>query len=198
MRTERHRFRPTLEDFESRDLPSPVLPSSMLIRPDVTIHARESAPTSGEWDRARFPDERAENSPRDYPLLGGDYEVLAPSSDRYNCIAFSLGYRDRWISPRTGPAGSPFRWADRLYGEHGYHRLPTLDMSPVPGERKVALLGYTSRNGAVTAVKHATLQRQDGTWASKLGQDSLIRHPFANSVAGPSYGKPIAVYARTT
>src|SRR4051812_48231981 len=196
MRKERHRVWPGLGKIEAREIQSRLASSAVLHIADVAIDGRRIQTSSEEWDRSRFAEERSRNSPRDYPFLGRDYEVLAPSTDRYNCVAFALGFRDRWINPQTGPARSPLLWADRTFGKQGYHRLPTLDMSLVPGEQKVALLGFTNRKGTVTAVKHATLQRLDGTWASKLGEDSLIRHPTPQSVAGPSYGKPIAIYER--
>ena len=135
-------------------------------------------------------------SPGEFPNLGRNYEVIAPFSDRYNCIAHSLGEHGRWISPRTGPASNRLAWVDKVYGEKGYARLATMDTSPEPGVRKVVVYGSVNRDGSVRKVLHAALQRPDGTWTSKMGHGGLIRHPTPGSVAGGIYGRPIAVYAR--
>lgn len=188
MQSDRHRFRPSLEAFERRDAPSVAAPGAAL------VHA--AAATSSGFRRDRFPSEREKITARDYPFLGSDYEVLAPSTRMYNCIAHALGIHNRWINPQTGPARARLAWADRTFGKVGYTRLPTLDASPAPRFQKVALYGYTNRDGSIREVRHAALQRADGTWTSKLGGDALIRHRDHLGVAGPSYGHLIAVYAR--
>jgi hypothetical protein len=36
----------------------------------------------------------------------------------------------------------------------------------------------------------------DGTWTSKLGKMAVIRHATPDSLDGPDYGQPVAVYVR--
>ncbi|HEX8203560.1 MAG TPA: hypothetical protein VF590_24000 [Isosphaeraceae bacterium] len=191
----RTRFRPAVERIESRELLSAVSP---LVLPTRAVEVASIRELGRGFDRTRFVSERRKLTARDYPNLGGEFEVLAPSSDRYNCIAHSLGLHDRWLAPRTGTgtARNPLAWADRLYAKGGYARLPTPDTSLQPGQQKVVVYGYVNRNGTIREVRHAAIQDADGTWTSKLGHFALIRHPTPALVSGPLYGRPIAVYAR--
>src|SRR4051812_43620234 len=113
IRHHRQVFRPLVEGFESRALLSTFSPTIGMLKAPVTIDAGSIREGAGDFDRSRFPNEREKLTARDYPNLGRQYEVLAPSSDRYNCIAHSLGLHDRWISPQTGPARNPFAWTDK-------------------------------------------------------------------------------------
>jgi hypothetical protein len=201
----KNRFRPALEVAEARALLSsalaglPPVPTTARGAPSAAIRADlgASLPTAVDgFDRARFPGERRGLSARDYPNLGRDYEVLAPGTSRYNCVAHTLGVHDRWISIATGPAKDPFAWLDRVLGTRGYRRLPEPDAGLTPGVQKVAAYGYAGRAGSVREVKHVALQAADGTWTSKLGHLALIRHPHLESLNGPLYGRPIAIYAR--
>lgn len=188
------RFQPGIERFEGRTLLSTARPP--VLTQGVVAAAVGEGEVAAEFNLARLSGERGKQSASDYPLLGQRYEVLAPSSDRYNCIAHSLGLHDRWIAPRTTPGPNPLAWMDKLYARYGYSRLPTLDTSLQPDARKVVLYGYVRPNGVVREVRHAALQRVDGTWTSKLGHNALIRHPKVASVSGPSYGRLVAVYSR--
>src|SRR4051812_30514535 len=190
----KRRFVPGVDRFEARTLLSTVRPSVM---PRVVVaSAVEAGQDGGGFNLSRLSGERGKQSASDYPLLGQRYEVLAPSSDRYNCIAHSLGLHDRWIAPRTTPGPNPLAGMDKLYAKYGYTRQPTLDTSLQSDAIKVAVYGYVRPNGVVREVRHAALQRVDGTWTSKLGHNALIRHPKVASVSGPSYGRLVAVYAR--
>lgn len=150
--------------------------------------------------RDRFPAERQRlQDPvhrRDFPRLGSRFEVLAPSTKRYNCIAHSLGIHDRWINPRTGPADAPLAGMDRLYRSAGYRRLRALNFRRQSGNQKVVVYALRDDAGTITRVTHAAIQMADGTWQSKLGASALIRHPTPWAVAGPQYGVPVAVYIR--
>ena len=130
------------------------------------------------------------------PHLGEDFEVLAPPTRAFNCVAHALGRQDEWINPVTGPPEDPFREMDRRYGEHGFTRLPTLDLALVPGVQKVAVYALRNAGGGVEEITHAALQEADGTWSSKLGQGPLIRHGTVEALAGPAYGEPVTVYVR--
>jgi hypothetical protein len=131
-----------------------------------------------------------------FPNLGNNFEVLQPSSSRYNCIAHSLGIHTRWIDPQTGPANSVLGPMDRMYAAQGYARSGRLDFRLESGKQKVVLYARIS-GGQVREVTHAALQSRDGTWTSKLGKLALIRHPSPTVLNGPEYGAPVAVYVRS-
>jgi hypothetical protein len=131
-----------------------------------------------------------------FPSLGPGCEILAPSTGRedrkgaYNCIAHTLRIYDRWVWP--GDKVSDF---DHLYGSYGYRRINRLDYSFRPTTDKIVLYGMMK--GGRVVCTHGARQLADGTWTSKLGGGPLIRHKTPDSVDGPSYGVPIAVYVRT-
>ncbi len=131
-----------------------------------------------------------------FPNLRG-CEVLAPSTGSdakknkvYNCISHTLRIYHKWVWPGANVADF-----DRLYGEAGYRRIRKLDYSFDPAVEKIVLYAKVHKDGRVECT-HGAKQLADGTWTSKLGGGPLVRHRSPNSVAGPSYGKPIAVYVR--
>jgi hypothetical protein len=131
---------------------------------------------------------------RSFPNLGARYEVLAPSTGNkgkgaYNCIAHTLRVYHVWVWP-----GSRVADFDRVYGRAGYRRVRGLDFSYQPKVDKVVLYAKVVKGRVVCT--HGSRQLADGTWTSKLGGGPLIRHATPNSVAGPSYGRPIAVYVK--
>ena len=198
------RFRPAVENVEARFVPSsagmPAIAASLagasaaVARVEGGLVATRAV--SGEMNRARFPESRREISARDYPALGRDYEVLAPSTDDYNCVAHSLGIHDRWISLRSGPPGNRLAWLDRALGTKGYVRLTDFDTDLEPGLRKIVAYALVDRRGRLVAATHVARQSADGTWTSKLGDGPLIRHRDVWSLRGPAYGRPVAVYTR--
>ena len=123
-------------------------------------------------------------------LMETNFELLAPGTDRFNCIAWSAGITDRWVWP-----GANVVDFDKLYAEHGYRRLADPDYSVQPGVEKVVLYAKVTKDGSLTAT-HAARQEAAGTWSSKLGQCPLIRHQTPEDLVGPAYGLPIAVYIR--
>jgi hypothetical protein len=128
---------------------------------------------------------------RSFPRLGANFEVLAPRTKVYNCIAWSIGVTNRWVWP--GPTLSAF---DQLYGMYGYKRLPTKDYHVEPGVQKIVLYARVFKNGRIKCT-HGARQLSDGTWTSKLGKLPLIRHKTPEALNGPSYGRPIAVYVKS-
>jgi hypothetical protein len=132
-----------------------------------------------------------------FPRLQLKYvEVLGPSTRQYNCIAHSLGV-NRWVNPETGDAQNPLAPMDRMYGELGYVREPEMNFALEPGKQKVVLYAALNPDATIRNVTHAARQEPDGTWTSKLGSLSLIRHATPEALRGPTYGTPIAVYVRT-
>ena len=135
-------------------------------------------------------------SPGNFPRLMSNFEVLAPPTNRYNCIAWSLGYDDRWKNPITSPGPNKLAGMDSLYAQEGYWRLSSLDFTLESGYQKVVVYATTDSNGTITAVTHAAIQSSDGAWTSKLGQGALIKHLYPDDLDGACYGAPVAVYIR--
>src|SRR5262245_50300787 len=128
-----------------------------------------------------------------FPNLG-KFEVLAPSTGKagepgaYNCIAHSVKVYSRWVWP--GPNVADF---DKLYGSNGYRRVKGLDYRFDKRYEKIVLYAKVGPNGKLECT-HGSRQLADGSWTSKLGAGPLIRHLSPQSLNGPSYGKPVAVY----
>jgi hypothetical protein len=134
------------------------------------------------------------NEPRmrqGFPRLGNRFEVLGPSTPRYNCIGWSVGNTNEWVWP-----GNTVADFDRLYAQHGYARQEGLNLTVEPGKRKLVLYGTLNPDATIRTVTHAAVQEPDGRWTSKLGSLALIRHATPDELRGPSYGTPIAVYVR--
>ncbi len=156
---------------------------------------RSAYPRFG-WDTRRYPQERAIVRRLGFPYLGEQFEVLAPHTNRYNCIAWSVrvNYRWDWPAPNTRPA--TVRDFDAYYARYHFRPLPTgLDYRVVPGMEKVVLYGHV-RPGRRIEPTHAARQLSDGTWTSKLGQAPRIRHLTPEALNGTSYGQPVKVYYR--
>jgi type VI secretion system secreted protein VgrG len=123
----------------------------------------------------------------EYPFLGLAEVIDGPTAD-YNCIGYSLGVR-AWMWP-----GASLAAFDQLNARFGYFRVALGDYTLVPGVDKIVLYGKFV-NGTFEAT-HQARQLQDGTWASKMGIGCLIRHQSPDSLYGPAYGAPVAVYCR--
>lgn len=121
-----------------------------------------------------------------------NFTAIGPHTERYNCIAWTVGVRDGWVWP-----GTRVEDFDALYGKSGYQALDTLDLRHDPKLEKVVIYGLTPRNeGGPIEVTHGALQDEEGGWTSKIGTQPLIRHRSAEDLAGGSYGQPIRVYVR--
>ena len=131
-----------------------------------------------------------------FPSLGPNFRVIGEATKQYNCISYSLGIYDRWTNPETGPADDPLCYMDRLYATVGYQRTPGFDCHVEPGVEKVVVYATLNLDGTIHAVTHAARQESDGTYTSKLGQMPVIQHETPEALRGPSYGLPVAVYAR--
>jgi type VI secretion system secreted protein VgrG len=159
-------------------------------QPAPTAGPQPAAPATKPFDKSKFPEERRSISARDFPRLGDEYEVLAPATRGYNCIAHTGDWRDKlWVNPYQD-----IRIWDALYRGGGYTRADNLNTAPESGKQKVVLYGTAS--GGSTNYTHAAIQSKDGGYESKLGEGPLIRHKDADSVAGGLYGRPVAVYER--
>jgi hypothetical protein len=161
--------------------------------------AQAQAPLKPAPPASRFAKEysllRSPSWARDFPNLGR-VEVLAPSTGKagergaYNCIAHSVKVYNRWVWE-----GDTVAVFDKLYGRYGYRRVKGLDYRFDSRYEKVVLYAKVHPNGRIECT-HGSRQLADGSWTSKLGAGPLIRHARPESVAGPTYGKPIAVYVK--
>jgi hypothetical protein len=144
-------------------------------------------------------------------LVNSEWEAVGPSTDRYNCIANSLGVKDEWIFPSFEK--EPYL---KKYQEQGYLPLGEMDYRHQPGLEKVVLFGVgpsdrgynAAIRGAISLgmgdtdksllITHATRQEDEGVYTSKMGAYELIATVSPDDVAGESYGRPLVVMARTT
>lgn len=125
-------------------------------------------------------------------LKAESFAAIGPYSERYNCIAWTVGVRNEWVWP-----GTKISDFDALYGRHGYKPVDGLDFSNDPSVEKIVIYGHKPRSGVgEIEVTHGALQDAEGRWTSKIGTEPLIRHNRVEDLAGPGYGEPIRVYAR--
>jgi hypothetical protein len=124
-----------------------------------------------------------------FPKLESTYKIIGHATKDYNCIAWSLSITTKWVWPGAGQGDF-----DTLDGQYGYKRMSKLDFSLQPGVEKVVLYGKKV-NGKME-MTHQARQMKDGTWTSKLGEMALIKHATPDSLNGPDYGQPVAVYYR--
>jgi len=143
----------------------------------------DASPFKGEHDAIERIREKS------FPKLESSYAVIGHATKDYNCIAWSLGVTTKWVWP--GTATDDF---DKLDGQYGFRRMTKLDFSVQKGVEKIVLYGKKV-DGKMT-MTHQARQMKDGTWTSKLGEMGLIRHASPDSLDGPDYGYPVAVYYR--
>lgn len=84
----------------------------------------------------------------------------------YNCIAYSLGFTDRWINP-------PERKTDfiGLYNTFGYIECDKRSL-----EKCIDLYMMRNQNGELVGTHGAKYNSNDSTWESKLGMGYRIEH----------------------
>lgn len=125
-------------------------------------------------------------------LQAEDFVGIGPSSQKYNCIAWTLGIRDEWVWP-----GTRIEDFDKLYAQQGYKPMDSLDLSHDPNMEKVVIYGLPPRTGnGPIEVTHGARMDEQGRFTSKIGTQPLIRHNSADDLTGPSYGQPVRVYVR--
>jgi hypothetical protein len=121
-----------------------------------------------------------------------DFVGIGPSSQRYNCIAWTLGIQDEWVWP-----GTRVEDFDKLYAKQGYQPMSSVDLSNDPNLEKVVVYGLKPKSGTgPIEVTHGALMDEQGRLTSKIGTQPLIRHNSADDLTGPSYGEPVRVYVR--
>lgn len=123
-------------------------------------------PTDEEWSRLHtsFPN-----------LVRANVMLEGPATNTYNCIAWALGYTDRWINP---PASRDDFIALFLSPVHprGYDVvLPARDGNALCDGYRAAHMTHASR-------------KDGATWSSKLGRTERISHNRLG-VEGVLYGQ---------
>ena len=129
-------------------------------------------PTQQEWD---FLSQAFPNLTRNSVL------VTDGATPVYNCIAWALGYTDRWINPPN-----PIHNFNALFlsaSPRGYtHQLPALD-----GSATCDGFGNSDLD-----MKHAS-RKDSNTWSSKLGPNIRITHN-RQGLNGALYGEILVSY----
>ena len=132
-----------------------------------------------------------------FPGLSGEsFGIVAPTSNRYNCIAYAAGDVSRWWDivdevcywPDYASQSDSMESLIEVFSGLGYRECP--DSSLASGFEKVALF---EEHGAWT---HAAFQTPTGRWRSKMGQGPLIEHFSPESLSGGMYGSPTVIMRR--
>ena len=124
-----------------------------------------------------------------FPSL--NVEVVERFTNAFNCIAWTIGVRDRWVWNEVDmnqDGESSFSEFIRFYNKHGL--VPT----PYENEAKVAIFGFSTLTGKLV-VKHGA-RRENGThfWLSKMGQGGIIRHEQLDVFEDSPYGKLLLMF----
>ncbi|GEM_PF-4046539 len=168
-------------------------------KPKDIVQACSEAHASVPMDTSKYPDQRKDYGDivkNAFPKLGENYEVLAPATNDYNCIAHTLGINDKWVNPKTGSKENPLSEMDKMYAAIGYTRTEGLDTSFDATKKKIVVYATKNPDGSIKEVTHGAIQDNKGTFESKLGGLPLIRHVTPEALNGAAYGEPVAVYVK--
>lgn len=119
-------------------------------------------------------------------------EVVERFTNSFNCIAWTIGVRDRWVwneIDTNGDGLSSFSEFVSFYGRHGL--LPTT----VESEADVAIFGFESF-GKLDVKHGAVREKGSNYWLSKMGQGGIIRHEGLNVFDTSPYGKLLLMFKR--
>jgi hypothetical protein len=112
-----------------------------------------------------------------------NWNVTAPATGAYNCIAWSVGITNQWLWP-----GSTVANFDAFYASYGW--TPSASGKREYGKRKVALWAINS------VCKHGSRETYDCDWhESKCGGLERIMHDKFQ-MQGGTYGKIIKYYEK--
>ena len=133
---------------------------------------------------------------QNFPRLSSEtFEIVAPASIRYNCIAYAAGDASTWWGtvkednywPEDATRTNRMASLIEVFTGLGFQQCRNSSLES--GFEKVAL--YEAQ-GLWT---HAALQTPTGRWRSKMGQGPLIEHLNPDSLSDGMYGSP-TVYMR--
>lgn len=137
-------------------------------------------PTASEWSslKAGFPN-----------LVESDVWITGEETKTYNCIAFSMGYTDRWIDPDSPLAAFQVQYQHYGFAVAGYSG-GTVDGWGEPA----------SGPGMGKTMNHGSKLSQDpqfsGLWESKLGPQWRITHG-RDQLTGTTYGNILTSFTKT-
>jgi len=134
-----------------------------------------------------------------FPGLSNDdnFNITSNKDIKYNCIAWAFGlYKDRWMQFDTKPRfdGVWYWWPKGVevspsvfayieaFKSRGFELCESCDLEA--GFIKIAL--YVERG--TEKCTHASRQKLDGIWMSKLGSWHDIEHGTPFSIQGDAYG----------
>ncbi|MBP6002867.1 MAG: hypothetical protein KA746_05485 [Pyrinomonadaceae bacterium] len=130
-------------------------------------------------------------------LAKAKFAVTSPKDFRYNCIAWAGDDSRQWWEP-SGMSMHYWPHGDLSYSLQSYLEayrvngyVDASDSSVEIGFEKVAV--YVDSYGIPT---HASKQKPNGLWTSKLGEDEDIEHEFPEGVEGKIYGKVHTILKR--
>ena len=118
-------------------------------------------------------------------------EVVERFDNSFNCIAWTIGVRDRWVWNEidlNADGTSSFTEFVAFYAKHGF--VPT----SVESEAEVAIFGFID-NGIID-VKHGARREASGMWLSKMGQGGIIRHDNLHVFKDSPYGDLLMMFKR--
>lgn len=128
-----------------------------------------------------------------------DFKITSKETYAYNCIAWAYGYDDRWMWPKTGKDelldGICYWPIDviqeasignfiKAFHQKGYECCDNGDF-----EDKYQKIALYAKPDSWDICTHASLQKRNGCWSSKLGPSCDIQHGTPYSIENNDYGK---------
>ena len=122
-------------------------------------------------------------------------EVVERFTNAFNCIAWTIGVRDRWVWNEVDmnqDGYASFSEFVTFYAKHGL--VPT----PFEGEATVAIFGFEGTGGRLDVKHGARREAGTGFWLSKMGQGGMIRHADLEVFDTSPYGKLLMMFKPST
>lgn len=136
-----------------------------------------------------------------FPNLKDDanFRITSKETYAYNCIAWAYGYDDRWMWPKTGEDerldGICYWPTDEIqeasidnfikaFRLKGYECCDNGDF-----EEKYQKIALYAKPDSWNKCTHASRQKRNGFWTSKLGPGCDIQHGTPYSIENDVYGK---------
>lgn len=128
-----------------------------------------------------------------------EYEITSPEDSTYNCVAWTVGDKDRKWWPNNHLNSFSY-WPDHLpnseniysfkefYRERGYKECDLEDKED--GFEKIAI--FADERGVPT---HVARQTDEGVWTSKCDNLQDITHKLG-ALEGEEYGKVVCIMRR--
>lgn len=137
-------------------------------------------PTDDEWNEISglFPS-----------LFRPDCWITGAPTPTYNCIAFSLGFTDRWLNP-----DSPLAAFQKQYGTYGYQ--PVIASTATVDGWGLAPNGTKMTHGSRKAVDPGF--KAQGLWESKCGEWWRLTHGRKGLASPGLYGSVLTSMAKNT